>query len=478
VTALARDPSGALGSTAFRLAAAGVALFVLAAAAIVGVLFWQTNKVLTEQVLATLGAEADVLSEEARRGGLGRLEEALAARSRPDGPGLYFLSGGDGAKLAGNLNRLPPELQASPEGGVFRYARSGVPDAGERLGVGIPIALPGGATLVIGRDVEEQRAFADRVGRIFLLGFGALALAGLAGGLAISRRILGRIETINAASRTIMAGDLSRRVPVDGSNDELDGLAQSLNAMLDRIEQLMNGLREVSDNIAHDLKTPLSRLRNRAEAALRDPRREPAYREGLERTLEEADELIKTFNALLLIARLEAGALEEATERFDLGALVRDVAELYEPVAEEAGLSLALRAGAGPWICANRQLVGQAVANLIDNAIKYGARPSAESLAPSPPRVEVGVYETGAGIEIAVADSGPGVATSDRERVLKRFVRLEESRTRPGTGLGLSLVAAVARLHRGCIRLEDNVPGLRAVLVLPNGLAAPAEGDR
>ena len=477
MTALAKHPGGALGSTAFRLAAVGVSLFVLAAAAIVGVLFWQTNKVLTEQVLATLSAEADALSEEVRRGGLPRLSEALAARSRPDGPGLYFLADAAGTKLAGNLSRFPPELQAGSEGGVFRYARAGAQSSLERLGVGIPISLPGGALLVIGRDVEEQRALADRVGRIFLLGFGALALAGLAGGLAISRRILGRIEAINAASRTIMAGDLSRRVPIDGSNDELDGLAQSLNAMLDRIEQLMNGLREVSDNIAHDLKTPLNRLRNRVEAALRDPRREPAYREGLERTLEEADELIKTFNALLLIARLEAGALEESTDRFDLGALVRDVAELYEPVAEEAGLQLALAAGTGPWIRGNRQLVGQAVANLIDNAIKHGVRSAAEAKGDAP-GVEVGVRQTGEGIEVAVADCGPGIDSRDRERVLKRFVRLEESRTRPGTGLGLSLVAAVARLHRGRIRLEDNNPGLRAVLVLPKTLAASANGDR
>ena len=395
MTALARHPSGALGSTAFRLAAAGVALFVLAAAAIVGVLFWQTNKVLTEQVLATLGAEADVLSEEARREGSGGWRRRSPRAAAPMDPGSISCRAATAPSSPAISTACRRSCRRAPKA-ACSVTRSGAPDAGERLGVGIPIALPGGATLVIGRDVEEQRAFADRVGRIFLLGFGALALAGLAGGLAISRRILGRIETINAASRTIMAGDLSRRVPVDGSNDELDGLAQSLNAMLDRIEQLMNGLREVSDNIAHDLKTPLSRLRNRVEAALRDPRREPAYREGLERTLEEADELIKTFNALLLIARLEAGALEETTERFDLGALVRDVARL-EPVAEEAGLGLALRAGRRALDHANRQLVGQAVANLIDNAIKYGVRPGAQSLAPSPPRVEVGVSETGAG---------------------------------------------------------------------------------
>jgi signal transduction histidine kinase len=260
-----------------------------------------------------------------------------------------------------------------------------------------------------------------------------------------------------------MAGDLTQRVPLAGSNDELDGLAQNLNMMLDRIEHLMSGLREVSDNIAHDLKTPLSRLRNRAEATLRDGGDCDAYRAGLERIIEEADELIKTFNAMLLVARLEAGALEGSTEVFDLGGLVRDVAEFYEPVSEEQGLELTVDVGDGPEIVANRHLVSQAVANLIDNAIKYG-RPDAPGGAGV---INVSLRPQNNDVEIVVADRGPGISADDRERALKRFVRLEASRTKPGTGLGLSLVSAVARLHHGTVRLEDNAPGLRAVLVLP-----------
>lgn len=463
--ASANPLSRAVSTTAFRLAAVTVAAYLICAGLIVGLLFWQTNRILTNQVLATLRSEAQLLEAEAQADGLPALTRAVEVRSQPDGLGLYYLASPTGAKLAGNLSRLPPEIAESRSGGVFRYTKD--VDAGEdpRLGVAIPVELSGGEHLIVGRDIEEQRRFADEMGSIFLIGFGLLSLAGVAGGFFISRIVLKRIEAINAASRSIMHGDLSRRVELSGSGDELDDLAGNLNAMLDRIEALMNGLREVSDNIAHDLKTPLNRLRNSAEAALRDSRGEDACRQGLEHTIEEADELIKTFNGLLLIARLEAGALELSAERFDLGQVVRDVAELYEPVADERQLELAIDAGDGPTVSANRQLVGQAVANLIDNAIKYSAG-TVEAHAVGP-EITVSVAERDGGMEISVGDRGPGIAAADRERVLRRFVRLEKSRTEPGTGLGLSLVQAVARLHGGSVRLEDNKPGLRVVLTLP-----------
>jgi signal transduction histidine kinase len=300
------------------------------------------------------------------------------------------------------------------------------------------------------------------VRRVFLIGFGALSILGLLGGLAVSRFILDRMDDINQTSRSIIEGDLSRRIPLQGNGGELDRLSQNLNDMLDRIEGLMGSLREVSDNIAHDLKTPLNRLRNSAEAALRDSRGEEAYREGLERTIEKADDLIKTFNALLLIARLEAAPLQDSLERFDLSRLIDDVSELYIPAAEEKGFVLSVEVAGGPIVQANRQLIGQAVSNLIDNAIKYSQGQGCGSAI----TVRAGPSAEG-GAMVSVGDRGPGIPAKDRERVLKRFVRLEESRTKPGTGLGLSLVAAVARLHGGEVRLEDNEPGLRVVLHLP-----------
>lgn len=444
------------GTSAFRLAAITVAAFLAAAALIVVVLLSQVNGVLTEQVISALDAEKAEIENHASDAA--SLTETIKNRSRPEGPALYFLAGAKGGKLAGNLNRLPPEIAGSASGGTFHYETA---LSHERLGVAIPVSVKDGLTLVIGRDIEDQRVIADRIRRGVLFGFGLLSLIALGGGVLASRMLLRRVETINQTSRSIMAGDLSRRIPLTGSGDEFDDLSAHLNAMIERIELLMNSLREVSDNIAHDLKTPLNRLRNRAEAALIESKGADGYREGLERTIDEADELIKTFNALLLIARLEAGAFDASKETFDIGALVRDAAELYEPVAEEAGVALTSAIADGPTIVANRQLVSQAVINLIENALKYGRNGAASG------SIAIAVANGGIDVEISVADHGAGIAQADRERVLKRFVRLEECRTPPGTGLGLSLVAAVARLHDGHVRLEDNAPGLRAVLVLP-----------
>jgi len=462
VTALTR----LIASIPFRLTVAYMGAFVVAAALIVGFASWRANALLTSRAVEALSAEVTALREQFQVGGPPRLIAAINERVGEPGSNLYLLLDPTGRKVAGNLSMMPPELADSTQGRVFTYLRAsdGGAKPGRRLAVGEPVAVRGGLTLVVGRDIEDQRQFALTMGRVALWSVGLLSVLGVGAGILISRAMLARIDAVTEASRKIMSGDLSRRIPLSGSGDELDRLSDSLNAMLARIEELMLALREVSDNIAHDLKTPLTRLRNRAEAALRDPGGAASYRDGLVKTMEEADDLIKTFNALLLIARLEAGAVAESMAPVDPAAIVSDVAELYEPVAEDAGLGLSVSAPSGLSLVANRELVSQAIANLVDNAIKYSVRDAADARRQA---VEISLRGVGGAVEIAVADRGPGVAPEDRKRALQRFVRLEKSRSRPGAGLGLSLVAAVARLHGGAIRLEDNAPGLKAVLVLP-----------
>lgn len=470
--AMAERLGGALSSGAFKLAAATLAALIICASVIVLFVFRQSQAALTAEVLATLVADAAAIEQAFARGGIDAVEEMIGVRISSDPTRLYLLLSADGGKVAGNIDKLPPEIADKPSGGVFKYRKAGQAEASARQAVALTVDIGGGgARVLVGRDIEAEQQMLERLRLIALAGMVGLALAGLGGGYAVSRTVLGRLESVNKAAQRIMAGDLAQRVPVAGSGDEIDTVAANLNQMLDRIEQLMNGLREVSDNIAHDLKTPLNRLRNRAEAALRDTGDAQACRVGLERTIEDADELIKTFNALLLIARLEAGALEGTTEDVDLGQLVAGVVELYEPLAEEAGLALSLSVSDGIAMRVNRHLIGQAVANLIDNAIKYGRDVSGADReragARAATRVDVDVQRVKAAVEIRVADNGPGISAENRGRVLKRFVRLEQSRSRPGTGLGLSLVAAVARLHGGALRLEDNAPGLCVVLTLP-----------
>jgi signal transduction histidine kinase len=278
-----------------------------------------------------------------------------------------------------------------------------------------------------------------------------------------SRNFLRRVDAITDTSRNIMEGDLARRMPVSGSGDELDRLSRSLNEMLDQIERLMAGIKEVSSNVAHDLKTPLTRLRARVESALRSGSAAD-YRDALDQTIVESDQLLNTFNALLSIARAESGQAREGFEVVDAKSILTDVAELYEPVTEEAGGAIKVTISESLPLRADRQLLAQALSNLIDNALKYGSTDHRSA-------IELTGEMVGDKIVLAVADHGSGIAAEDRERVKSRFVRLEGSRTKPGNGLGLALVASVMKLHGGVLVLEDNAPGLVAKLVLPR---APA----
>lgn len=293
-----------------------------------------------------------------------------------------------------------------------------------------------------------------------LWAIGLTLVFGIGGGLLLSRNLLNRVDAIGRTSRAIMQGDLSERMAVSGTGDELDRLAVGLNEMLDQIERLMTGMREVSDNVAHDLRTPLTRLRVRLEDALR-PGSNVDHREVIEDTIAEADQLLKTFNALLNIARTESGEARTAMVGIDACDVLREVCELYEPLVEEAGGELVFLEGHDCHVEADRQLIAQAISNLVDNALKYG-RPEDGDF-----RLTVSVLASDGYAQLAVADNGPGIAERDRLRAVERFVRLDASRSQSGSGLGLSLVQGVARLHGGNFTLEDNEPGLRAVLRVP-----------
>jgi hypothetical protein len=315
--------------------------------------------------------------------------------------------------------------------------------------------LAGGFQLLVARDVHERhetsRLFSTTLPWSLLL----MLVLGIAGGALMSRNLLARLDSINTTSRDIMAGNLSRRVPVYGANDEFDALAANLNRMLDRNERLMRGMRDVTDSIAHDLRTPLNRLRNRIDAALRRVPPDSVEAKEIESASAEIDGLIATFNALLLIAEAEAGMAREAMTRVDLRDVVEGIAELYGPVAEENGLLFEAVPSGSATIAGNRTLISQALANLVDNAIKY---------TPAGGRVRISIENTASDVAVVVADNGAGIPQEDRERVTERFVRLEASRSSPGSGLGLSLVLAVARLHDAKLDLSDNGPGLRVAI--------------
>lgn len=455
MTALGRT----LRSTAFRLTFAIFGFGAIGAALVLGFVAVQVIKLVDEETRGAIASEAESLLEQYDTGGLRRLGLVLTTRSRAPGGALYLLTDAIGEPLVGNVSQLPPSLTLTSGFSETRY--QGLDGAKSRRALARVYALPNGFRLLVGHDLGDRA----RIGAVMVrtLSFSLVLFAGLAalGALFVARRVLRRIDAMNVSARALMAGDMTERLPVSGSGDELDRLAAGLNQMLARIGELMGGLREVSDNIAHDLRTPLTRLRNHAEEALRVDGDKEAYRTALTRSIEESDGLIRVFDALLTIARAEAGADRSGVARVDLGEVVASVAELYEPLAEEKGFALTVDCEPGLALEGRRELIGQALANLIDNALKYGAGAKDRN------EIAVTARREGGEVVIEVADRGPGVAADDRERVFDRFVRLESARSRPGSGLGLSLAAAVARLHGGNVRLEDNAPGLKVRLTLP-----------
>ena len=458
-------------TTTFKLTLVYLTVFALFAAFLLGYFALNTRRLITEQITDTVNAEITGLSEQYRLGGIRRLVVVVDNRSRRPGSSLYLVTTFNGQALAGNVTALAPGILDNPGWTETVYHRIDEAETNEHPAHEALVRvfqLPGGFRLLVGRDLDER----ERLYRIVLsAGRWSVAIVvvlGLLGGFLVTRRVLRRIDAMTETTRTIMAGDLGGRLPVAGTGDELDRLAENLNAMLERIEALMHGLKEVSDNIAHDLKTPLTRLRNRSEEALRSAKSEGEYRAALESTIEESEGLIRTFNALLMIARAESGQARDDMSEFDASEIANDVCELYEPLAEEKGIVLKVEAQTPAKVRGNRELVSQALANLVDNAIKY-AQPAGTGANGATPEIVVRAFNADDRIMLTVADSGPGIPAADRSRAVERFVRLEQSRSQPGSGLGLSLASAVARLHGGELSLQDNNPGLKSIIALPRG---------
>ncbi|HZH12442.1 MAG TPA: ATP-binding protein [Microvirga sp.] len=449
-------------TTAFKLSFAYLLVFTLFAFVTLGYVAWSAQKLLTDQFVSAIETEINSLAGIYRNGGLRRLVSAVDRRSRAPGASLYLVTTSLGERVAGNVGALPPGVIDRVGEFETLYNRTDETDTKPNVALVRVYVLPGDFRLLVGRDIEERIRLRDVIHRAFGYSLLFIGVLGCLGSWFIARRVLKRVDDMTDITRGIMAGDLDGRLKVAGTGDELDRLAQNLNDMLDRIGELMRGMREVSDNIAHDLKTPLTRLRNKADEALRTAKTPDELKTALEATIEESDNLIRIFNALLMIARLEAGNAREGLADFDAAEAVRDVIELYEALAEEAGVSLHVSIENDLPIHGNRELLGQAMANLLDNALKYGAAPDG-----SPQAISVSAQRADHEVRIVVADRGPGIPEAERHHVLERFVRLESARSRPGFGLGLSLAAAVARLHEGQLILEDNAPGLRVVLVLP-----------
>ncbi|NTJ41731.1 HAMP domain-containing histidine kinase [Agrobacterium larrymoorei] len=452
-----------------RLSALYILLFALCAAFLVFYVTALSERLLNQQTQDAVQQEVGDVQRVYNRGGINPLLRMMERRARQPGAGLYVIAGPNGEILAGNVASVQPGV-FDREGWTefpFRYERySETGDTVKHMATANVFTLDNGLRILVGRDLGEPTKF-----RLLVRNALMVALAIMGGGavliwFAIGRNALKRIDRMSAATKKIMAGDLSQRLPQGRAGDEFDRLSGSLNAMLGRIEKLNEGLRQVSDNIAHDLKTPLTRLRNKAADALED-RDEGKRRAALEGIIAESDQLIRTFNALLMISRVEAGSIAAEMTDVDISAIAADSAELYEPVADEEGLALTADIAPGLIVKGNRELIGQALTNLIDNAIKYAAGQEGEK------KLVVRLSQGHEGIVLSVADNGPGVPSEKRAEVIKRFVRLDESRSKPGTGLGLSLVEAVMELHGGVLQLSDTVPdnqqspGLTVSMVFP-----------
>jgi signal transduction histidine kinase len=445
-----------LHSASFRFALVYAVLLAISAAMLAVFLWWATAGLLDRQTEAAIRADAQGLSERWQEGRLPALlltiDERLA--QNVDDDAIYLLTDPAMRFVAGNLQRWPSYVTETGVWYELPVERAGV----RSLARVQRYDLPGGFHLLIGRDVQARAKLRSLLTDALLWALVVVGLMATGGALVVRSLFRRTLANVSATAGAIAAGDFAQRVRLSGRNDEFDQLADTINDMLDRIARLMDGVRQVSNAIAHDLRTPITRARTRLEDAALHAETPGELRAAIERAIADLDGISAVFQALLRIAEIEAGSRRSAFDRFDLVAVLADVAELYGALAEDQGLALTLDAPASLPAYGDRELVQQAVANLVDNAVKFS---------PTGGTVRLIAAATPTGVGVTVADQGPGIPIDDRGRATERFFRGETARSTPGSGLGLSLVQAVAQLHGGTLELDDAGPGLRATLVLP-----------
>ena len=455
-------------TTAFKLSVAYLAMFSVIAGALIWYLGATTTALIEGQINQSIEDEIQELDEAYRFGGMPRLISLVNFRSQTPGAGLYLITDFSGNPVAGNVGWVDDSVLAVADGVARQaaYTRFGerAQEIVSRHALVRVFELPVGFRILVGRDTGEQTILENAINnatRVFVIGVVSLAVLSW---LLVGRRALRRVDKVAAASTRIADGDLQQRLPIDGSNDEFDRLSVSLNAIMDRLASLNMGLKDVSENIAHDLKTPLTRVRNKLEeltlAKIGDEERQRKVTD----LIGECDQIIRVFESLLMIARMQSGTANVSMDSVDLSSVVRDVADLYEPAVQDAGASFTLEVENDLSVFGNRELLGQAIANLIENATKYGLTGKADD----GPELRLEAKSQGTRLSVLISDNGPGIPEAERERVKERFVRLDVSRGETsGTGLGLSLVDAVATLHGGSLTLSNANPGLIACLKLP-----------
>lgn len=457
-------PGRIFRTTGFRLAALYAGLFGLSVLVLFGVIYWITTDALRQQLVASIQGEVAALVEDHRSGGLSHAANAIEKRLASDlhEDFFYLLLDPTGQKVAGNLPRLSPRNGWQKLPAEWEHDEDTDDDAEDRddyrlLAFGTKLA--DGSFILVGEDTHRIGKVEEAIIKAFGWAFGVTVVLGAMGGGILSLGFLRRVDAINRTSRAIIEGRLAERVPTRGTDDELDRLALNLNEMLDRVQALLESLRQVSSDIAHDLRTPLSHLRQRLEGARSKARRIEDYETVVDQAISDTDAILATFAALLRIAQIEAGTRKAAFSTVDLSRIFQSITDAYGAVAEDRGQRLAVAIEPGLSVRGDRELLTQMLANLVENAIRH---------TPEGTRIQLALEQSPTGPVGIVADDGPGIPAEARDKVFRRFFRLERSRSTAGSGLGLSLVAAVADIHGIAITLADNEPGLKAVLDFPH----------